>query len=125
MVRRTEPVDLGDISAISMEVLTEGSVTPGALGTETTVIQTTELGKMKGWVSLENMLAGDEVSVRAYISFVTPTVFTLYDLAAFSGAQGRPALKFMDLPSSHEMRVTVTQDAGVLVAYPFLFFVER
>lgn len=109
-----------------------GSLTPASLNTETTVFDTTGLfsgaGWLKGWLSLQNMAAGDAVTVNLYEK-VDGTNFELLDSKSFSDAQAQPALdigsgSFASIANANSVKLTINQTAGILKAFPWVYAAE-
>jgi hypothetical protein len=106
----------------------QGSVTPSALNTETNIIN---LGSqpddyiVEGYISLKNLASGDTVIIRVYMS-ADGTTQDKSDEMTFSGPVSIPIVRIpaTTLPYNGLFRVTVTQTAGTLRAYPYTFIVQ-
>jgi hypothetical protein len=106
----------------------QGSVTPSALNTETNIIN---LGSqpddyiVEGYISLKNLASGDTVIIRVYMSADGVTQ-DKSDEMTLSGPVSVPIVRIpaTTLPYNGLFRVTVTQTAGTLRAYPYTFIVQ-
>jgi len=106
----------------------QGSVTPSALNTETDVIN---LGSqpddyiVEGYISLKNLASGDTVIIRVYMS-ADGSTRDKSDEMTLSGPVSVPIVRIpaTTLPYNGLFRVTVTQTAGTLRAYPYTFIVQ-
>jgi hypothetical protein len=106
----------------------QGSVTPSALNTETDIIN---LGSqpddyiVEGYISLKNLASGDTVIIRVYMS-ADGTTQDKSDEMTLSGPVSIPIVRIpaTTLPYNGLFRVTVTQTAGTLRAYPYTFIVQ-
>ena len=101
----------------------QSSVTPSALNTETDIVNLenqTDDYILEGQVSLQNLASGDTVIIRTYIA-VDGTNQQKADELTFSGAQGIPVARIpaVTLAYNAKFRLTVTQTAGTLRAYPY------
>jgi len=106
----------------------QGSVTPSALNAETDIISLgdqTDDYIVEGYVSLQNLASGDTAVVKVYVA-VDGTNRVLMDSWTFSGAQAVPVIRIVahTVAYNGKFRVTVTQTAGTLRAYPYTFIVE-
>jgi len=91
-------------------------------GTEQDVVELTELGTLEGWIDLSNMQAGDSVTIREYVRLKSGGTYRLYDSATYTGAQTKPALHVVKLPTRYGLKVTLEQTAGVNRDYDYNFF---
>ena len=106
----------------------QGSITPSALNTETNIINLSDQSDdyiVEGQISLQNLASGDTVVIRTYIA-VDGTNQVKVDEAAFSGAQTIPVVRIPATTVAYngKFRVTITQTAGTLKAFPFTFIVQ-
>jgi len=106
----------------------QGSVTPSALNTETDIINLddqTDDYIVEGQISLQNLASGDTVIIRTYIA-VDGTNQVKVDEATFSGAQTIPVVRIPATTVAYngKFRVTITQTAGTLRAFPYTFIVQ-
>jgi len=106
-------------------VLEEHAVgTLTADGTEQDVTELTVLGTLEGWIDLANMTSGDTVTIREYARIREDGAYRLYDSADYSGAQVKPALHVVKLPTKYGIKVTLQQTAGVYKTFNYNFFKE-
>jgi hypothetical protein len=101
----------------------QGSVTPSTLNTETDIINLADQSDdfiLEGQISLQNMASGDAVVLRIYLA-VDGTNQVKSDEMTFSGAQTIPVVKIpaITLAYNSKPRITVTQTAGTLRAFPY------
>jgi hypothetical protein len=106
----------------------QGSVTPTALNVETDIINLPDQYDdyiVEGFISLRNMAAGDAVTLRMYVA-VDGATQDKSDDATFSGAQDVKVVRVpaTTLPYNAKFRVTVTQTAGTLRSFPYVFIVQ-
>jgi len=106
----------------------QGSVTPSALNTETNVINLESQPDdyiVEGYISLKNLASGDTVIIRVYMSADGVTQ-DKSDEMTLSGPVSVPIVRIpaTTLPYNGLFRVTVTQTAGTLRAYPYTFIVQ-
>jgi len=106
----------------------QGSVTPSALNTETDIVNLSDQSDdyiVEGQISLQNLASGDTVVIRTYIA-VDGTNQTKVDEATFSGAQTIPVVRIPATTVAYngKFRVTITQTAGTLRAFPYTFIVQ-
>jgi len=106
----------------------QGSVTPPSLNTETDIVN---LGEQlddyifEGFISLQNLASGDTVVIRTYIA-VDGSNQVKSDELTFTGA---PTIFVVRVPAitlayNSKIRVTVTQTAGTLRAFPYTFIYQ-
>jgi len=106
----------------------QGTVTPPALNTETDIINLADQTDdyiLEGQVSLQNMASGDAVTVKTYIA-VDGTTQVVSDEMSFTDAQTIPVVRVVahTLLYNAKFRVTITQTAGTLRAYPYSILVQ-
>jgi len=105
-----------------------GSVTPSALGTETTVV---EIGAqpddylVEGYIDLGAMGAGDQVVIIEYIA-VDGTNYRPFVKATYSDAQEEPIIRFhtKTLYKNTLYKVTIKQTQGILRSFPYAFILQ-
>ena len=119
---------LGDPVRIASKTRYQDSVTPSDLNVETDLINLADQSDdyiVEGYVSLQNMAAGDSVEIKVYIA-VDGANQVLSDKMTFSDAQDIPVVRVLAhvLPYNAKFRVTVTQTAGTLRAFPYAFIVQ-
>jgi len=104
-------------------------VTPPALNTETDIINLPDQADdyiIEGQISLQNMATGDKVVIRVYIA-VDGVTQVKSDQMTFSDAQDVPVVRVIahTLLYNAKFRVTITQTAGTLRAFPYSFLLQR
>lgn len=105
-----------------------GTVSPAAIGEETTVIEVgpeDDTYLVEGYLDLSAMEAGDEVVVRIYIA-VDGTNYRKFLEVFFRDAQAEPVKRIhtLTLLSNMLLKVTLTQTAGTLRSFPYGFVKE-
>ena len=118
----------GDPVRIGSKTRYQGSVTPSDLNVETDIINLGDQSDdyiVEGQISLQNMAAGDSVEIKVYIA-VDGINQVLADKMTFSDAQEIPVVRILAhiLPYNAKFRVTITQTAGTLRAYPYAFITQ-
>jgi hypothetical protein len=106
----------------------QGSVTPSALNTETNIINLSDQSDdfiLEGFISLRNLASGDSVILRSYVA-VDGTNQDKSDELSFSGAQSIPVVRIpaTTLAYNAKPRITVTQTAGTLRAFPYTIILQ-
>jgi len=106
----------------------QGTVTPAALNTETDIINLADQSDdyiVEGQLSLQDMAAGDAVTVKTYIA-VDGVTQVVSDSMNFTDAQAIPVVRILahTLLYNAKFRVTITQTAGTLKSFPYSFLVE-
>jgi hypothetical protein len=101
----------------------QSSVTPSALNTETDIVNLADQTDdyiVEGQISLQNLASGDTVIIRTYIA-VDGTNQRKTDECPFTGAQDIPVVRVpaLTLAYNAKFRLTVTQTAGTLRAFPY------
>jgi len=113
---------------IRKKVRVQAEVTPTAIGTETDVINLADQTDdyiIEGAISLQNMAAGDAVTIRTYIA-VDGVTQVKSDELSFSDAQDIPVVRILahTVPYNAKFRVTITQTAGTLRSFPYYFIYQ-
>jgi hypothetical protein len=106
----------------------QGSVTPSALNAETDILNLgdqTDDFILEGQISLRNMAAGDSVVLRSYVA-VDGVNRDKMDEISFTDAQSIPVVRIPSttLAYNSKPRITVTQTAGTLRAFPYTIIVQ-
>jgi len=114
---------------IAEKIRYQATVTPTALNTETDVINLPDQADdyiIEGQISLQNMATGDTVVIRVYIA-VDGVTQVKSDEMTFSDAQAVPVVRVIahTLLYNAKFRVTITQTAGTLRAFPYSFLLQR
>jgi hypothetical protein len=106
----------------------QGSVTPTALGVETTVLSLPDQPDdfiLEGFISLRELAAGDTVVLRMYVAVDGATSEIVDEITVF-GPVAPSVLRIpaMTLAYNSKPRVTVTQISGTLRAIRFTFIYQ-
>ncbi len=105
---------------MGIEVIKEGSLT--ADGTEQTLVEFTELGKMEGYVNLSNLAFGDTAIIRQYQKVYGQ--YQQYAEESYSGIQALPAIYITPKSGKDGVKITIKQTAGANRAFTNCFFKE-
>lgn len=105
---------------MGLEVIKEGNL--NADGTEQTLVEFTELGKMDGYVGLSNLALGDTVIIRQYQKVYG--VYQQYAEESYSGVQALPAVYITPKSGKDGVKATLQQTLGVFRAFNHCFFRE-
>jgi len=113
---------------IKEKVRYQDVITPPALGTETDIINLPDQADdyiIEGQISLQNMATGDSVVIRVYIA-VDGVTQVKSDEMTFADAQDIPVVRVVahTLLYNAKFRVTITQTAGTLKAFPYSFLLQ-
>lgn len=77
---------------------------------------------LNGLVDLSSLLGGDTVTVREYISIVTPVSYAKYAEKEISGPLDLSILSLATKPSKYGVKVTLQQSSGTYRTIPWQFF---
>jgi hypothetical protein len=91
-------------------------------GTEQTVIESSVIGEIEGWIDLANMASGDTVTIKVYVKMKSGGTYRLYDSTTYSGAQTNPAIHVVKLSAKYGFKVTFQQTAGLYRTFDYNFF---
>jgi len=80
---------------------------------------------VEGYLSLENLQAGDSVLLSFYTRIRSTSSYIVYDTDAYSDAQVKPALYFLSKPSKHGIKITLKQTSGTQRNFEYIFFRRR
>lgn len=105
---------------MGIEVIKEGNLT--ADGTEQTLVEFTELGKMEGYVSLSNLTLGDTIVIRQYQKVYGE--YKQYAEESYSGVQTLPAVYITPKSGKDGVKIALQQTVGTLRAFTHCFFKE-
>ncbi len=105
---------------MGIEVIKEGSL--DADGSEQTLVEFTELGKMEGYVNLSQLALGDTAVIRQYQKVYG--VYEQYAEESYSGAQVLPAVYITPKSGKDGVKITI-QQTGTLRAFTHCFFKEK
>jgi hypothetical protein len=109
---------------VTLELYSVGTLTADGTEQKVAELEETELGTLEGHIDLANMQSGDGVTIREYIRMKAGGDYRLYDSADYSGAQTKPALHVVKLPSKYGVKVTLEQTAGTYRTFDYNFFRE-
>ncbi|MBS7658118.1 hypothetical protein KEJ20_03040 [Candidatus Bathyarchaeota archaeon] len=108
---------------IGNRTIYQGSITPTALNTETTIIEVADQAEpniVEGYLDLSNLQDEDVLIVKEYIN-VDGENLRLYAQATYSGAQAEPIIRFHSKTFQEGYKVTITQTSGTLRSIKYWF----
>ena len=105
---------------MGIEVIKESNLT--ADGTEQTLVEFTELGKMEGYVNLSYLALGDTAVIRQYQKVYGE--YRQYAEESYSDIQELPAVYITQKSGKDGVKITIQQTAGTLRPFPYCFFKE-
>jgi hypothetical protein len=113
---------------IKQKLRLTGTVTPSGLNVETNVISLDAQSNdyiVEGFISLRNMDSGDSLVVREYV-IIDGTNYDKTDEITFSTVPNVKVVRVpaMTIPYNGQFKVTVTQTAGTVRSYPYVFIVQ-
>ena len=76
-----------------------------------TIVESSLLGTLEGWIDLSAMQAGDSVTIEESVKIKAGGTYRIYDSAPYTGVQTKPALHMVKLPAKHGIRVRLQQTA--------------
>jgi hypothetical protein len=76
------------------------------------------------YVDLTPMQAGDTITVKEYMINQSSGAYVEYGSETYSGVQTIKMLHITPKPSTHGLKVTMQQTAGVMRTIPYQYFVE-
>ncbi len=103
-----------------IEVIKEGDL--NADGTEQTLVEFTELGKVEGYINLSNLTFGDTVVIRQYQKVYG--IYGQYAEETYSDVQVLPAVYITPKSGKDGVKITLQQTAGILRGFTHCFFRE-
>ena len=115
-------VRIGKVTAIRLKPYKSGTLK--ANGTEQTVVEYSGLGKIIGYIDLQNMQAGDTVVIRMYVKLKSDGNYKKYDEGTYTGVQSKPVIYIRPKESHYGVKVTLQQTAGVMREFDYNFLEE-
>lgn len=106
------------------DFLEEGTDTLTADGTEQIVRAYVGLGKLHAYIDLTNMVAGNSVTVRQYMTIKTAGTYVKYAQETYADVQTLPLLHITMKPGKFGVKVTLQQAAVVYKTYDWETLVE-
>lgn len=106
-----------------LDAFQDGTIT--ADGTEQDLLEFTEVGRVMGYLDLQNMQAGDTLVIRQYMKLKTGGSYKKYAEEQYSGVQDVPVVYLKPKESDIGMKITIEQTAGVLRDYDYNFVREK
>lgn len=107
---------------MELAVIAEGRLL--ADGSEQIVLSgASTAGRISGYLSLSEMLAGDTLIVRYYIE--VNGIFERYHTETYSGLQVDPLVYITPKDITSEMKVTIEQTAGGFKGFRYSFSLEE
>jgi hypothetical protein len=107
----------GRLSALKQSNLT-------ADGSEQTVLEFMDVGRVMGYVDLGNMQAGDAVVVRQYMKVVDGGNYRKYADGTYTDVQPDPLLYINPRETDVAIKITLQQIAGAFKSFPNNFMRE-
>ncbi len=120
----TTPIHRVAITKIQ-DFLEEGTGTLTADGTEQILRAYVGLGKLHAYIDLTNMVAGNSVTVRQYMTIKTAGAYAKYAEETYAGVQTLPLLHLIMKPGKFGVKVTLQQAAVVYKTYDWETLVEQ
>ena len=93
-------------------------------GTEQTLLEFMDVGRVMGYVSLQNMQVGDTIIIRQYMKVVAGGSYQLYAEELYSGAQTHPILYIKPKETDFAIKITLEQGGIPFRTYPYNFMKE-
>jgi hypothetical protein len=94
-------------------------------GSEQVVVQYTEVGRLVGYIDLQNMGEGDTTIIRQYMKLRAGGDYRKYAEETYSGVQEVPIQYITPKESDYGVRVTLQQTSGAYKSYDFNFLKEK
>ncbi len=107
------------------DFLEEGTGTLTADGTEQILRAYVGLGKLHCYIDLTNMVAGNSVTIRQYMTIKTAGSYRLYAQETYADVQTLPLLHITMKPGKFGVKVTLQQAAVVYKTYDWETLVEQ
>jgi hypothetical protein len=113
---------------IKQKLRLTGTVTPSGLNVETNVVSLNVQSNdyiVEGFISLRNMSSGDSLVVREYV-ITDGTNYDKTDEITFPTVPNVKVVRVpaMTIPYDGQFKVTITQTAGTVRSYPYVFIVQ-
>jgi len=113
-------------AGVEISLVAEGTLV--ADGTEQTVVEVAESKKpirIYGWISLDNMDTGDQVTIYVYVKVKSGGSYIRHAIEQFADAQEKPAVYFVDRVVQYGFKVTLQQTAGTYRSFDYIFWKEE
>lgn len=81
-------------------------------GTEQTIFENMELGEYSGYIFLDDMQAGDTITIRVYIKDEEDEAYKLWDSSEYNNVQTKPTTRIPPLAGKVGIKITARQTAG-------------
>lgn len=107
------------------DFLEEGTGTLTATGAEDTIRIYTGTGKLHCYIDLTNMVAGNSVTIRQYMTIKTAGAYRLYAQETYADVQTLPLLHIVAKPGKFGVKITLQQAAVVYKTYDWETLVEQ
>ena len=107
------------------DFLEEGTGTLTATGAEDTIRIYTGTGKLHCYIDLFNMVAGNSVTIRQYMTIKTAGTYRLYAQETYTDVQTLSLLHIVMKPSKFGVKITLQQAAVVYKTYDWETLVEQ
>ena len=93
-------------------------------GTEQTLIEYLGVGRISGFLDMQNMESSDTIIIRYYVKFSENGEYKKYYEDSYSGAQSYPALYFAPRESYMGIKITLQQTSGAFKSFQYNFLRE-
>ena len=105
----------------------EGTVSPSALNTETTVVEVTP-GKpayLEGYIDASALASGDSIEIKWYAMIESGGEYKLIESETYNGPLNKPLIYVITAPAKYGLKITITQTEGTLRSFPYQFFLRQ
>lgn len=93
-------------------------------GTEQTLLEFVNIGRISGYVDLGNMQVGDKVIIRQYMKLVRGGNYREFEGVPYSGVQDSPVLYIEPKETDFAIKITLQQTVGSYRSFPHNFMRE-
>lgn len=106
----------------TLSKLKDGNIT--ADGSEQTLFEFMDIGRVSGYVDLGEMQAGDVIIIREYMKVEDGGAYRRYDQSDYSGLQSDPLLYIHPRETDKAIKLTLQQILGIYRSFPHSFLRE-
>ena len=93
-------------------------------GTEQTLIEYLGVGRISGFLDMQNMESSDTIIIRYYVKFSENGEWKKYNEDQYSGVQSNPSLYFAPRESYSGIKITLQQTEGIFKSFEYNFLKE-
>lgn len=93
-------------------------------GTEQTLLEFADVGRVMGYIDLGNMVEGDNVIIKQYMQVIEGGEHRPYADELYSGTQSPPLLYITPKETDFKIKITLQQTSGKYKVYPYNFMRE-